>query len=228
MAGARHHTHAAVIATGDELALGQALNTNSMWIADRLWAAGVEVVEHVTIGDDREALAGAIRRLAMRAPLVVVTGGLGPTLDDVTREALADVLREDLVVDQRALDRLEARYRARGRELPEIQRGQAMRPRSAVCLDNDQGTAPGLYVALPGAGPGDESDVFCLPGPPAEMKPIVERELIPRLRHEPGWRVRTRFLHTAVSARGTPRRSLAIFCVEGRIRLWGSRRPERY
>lgn len=193
----RLHTRAAIIATGDELAIGQALNTNTMWLADRLMAAGIETVEHVILGDDRGAVAAAIGRLAGAAPLVVVTGGLGPTLDDVTRDALATAAGEEMVLDEAAVAAIGARLRRVGREMTEYQRMQAMRPRSAVCLPNDNGTAPGLHMVVRGGGGGGGAEVFCLPGPPRELKPMFEREVLPRLRPDPGRTSRTLVLHAA-------------------------------
>ncbi|MBX3359792.1 MAG: CinA family nicotinamide mononucleotide deamidase-related protein [Phycisphaeraceae bacterium] len=221
MSHPNRQTLAAVITTGDELALGQALNTNSMWIADRLWAAGVEVIEHITLGDDRVGLAATILRLAEHVGTVVVTGGLGPTPDDVTRDALADALREDLVTDLRALEQLEARFRARRRELPEIQRRQATRPRSAQCLDNEHGTAPALYARLPGLAPDSGADIFCVPGPPGEMKPIVERDVIPRIRLPAGWNVRARFLHAVGIGEGDAAARLGDLLARGTNPLVG-------
>jgi len=191
----RLHTRAAVVATGDELAIGQSLNTNTMWIADRLMAAGIETVEHVVLGDDRAAVAAAIRRLAGEVPLVIVTGGLGPTADDVTRDALAEAAGEELVLDEGALAAIGGRLRGLGREMTAYQRMQAMRPRSAACLPNDNGTAPGLHMVVGGGGAG--ADVFCLPGPPREMKPMFERDVLPRLRPDPARTARTRVLHAA-------------------------------
>lgn len=193
----RVHTRAGIIATGDELAIGQSLNTNTMWLADRLMAAGVETVEHVVLGDDRAAVAAAIRRLARAVPLVIVTGGLGPTLDDVTRQALGDAMGEEMVEDAGALEAIAAKLRARGREMTPYQWMQALRPKGAVCLRNDEGTAPGLHGVVRGAEgeEGGGADVFCLPGPPREMRPMYEREVAPRLRVDPGRVTRTLVLH---------------------------------
>ncbi len=198
-----YHTHAAIVATGDELAIGQSLNTNSRWLADRLMGLGIETVEHVIVGDDAARLAATLRRLTAELSLVIVTGGLGPTLDDVTRDALAEVMGDTLITDEASLAAIERRFASRGRTLTDNQRLQALRPSRAVSLPNDVGTAPGLYGVVGGSGggggegTGEEggADVFCLPGPPRELRPMFERDVLPRLRPDPARAVRTRLLH---------------------------------
>lgn len=193
------HTHACVLSIGDELVLGQMLDTNSRELSRRLMNAGVQTVEHATIGDSLDATRDAIVRLSARAPLLILTGGLGPTLDDLTREALAAVLGERLVEDAPALAALDARLRSRGRDMTPAQQRQTQRPASAICLANDHGTAPGLYASIraPGAGPANSpiSEVFCLPGPPNEWMPMFERHVLPRIRVPNGYSVRTRLMH---------------------------------
>ena len=158
--------------------------------------AGIEPVEHVTVGDDLPAIIDAYRRLCARVPLVISTGGLGPTDDDLTRDALAAVLGDELVEDAEALGWLTERLRSRGREVSAAQRLQALRPRGAECLRNDFGTAPGLFATVTNASGSAHarSEVFCLPGPPGELKPMWDALVSPRLRAEPGVTIRTRFL----------------------------------
>lgn len=178
------------MSVGDELVLGQTLDTNSGWLSDRLVGRGITTVRHVTVPDDVGALELAIRHAAGEAELVIVTGGLGPTPDDLTREALARALGARLVEDDRALAEVHAWFKARNREMPKANRVQAMRPASARCLSNPVGTAPGLAARL------DETDIFCLPGPPNEMVPMFERFVTPALRTPPGRVVRTRTIRT--------------------------------
>ncbi len=186
------HTHAAILSIGDELVRGQTLDTNSRLISARLMDLGIETIEHATVGDDLDALVGAIRRLSSRAPLVVATGGLGPTDDDLTRDALAAVLGDQLVEDSDALAQLTERLRSRGRDVSAAQRMQALRPATARCLRNDFGTAPGLAARV--RVDGGQADVFCLPGPPGELVPMWERSVVPLLRPQPGLTIRTRFI----------------------------------
>jgi nicotinamide-nucleotide amidase len=167
-------TTAAILSIGDELALGQILDTNSQWIADRLLTLGVRTAEHLTVDDDLASLTEAIRRLAERHALLVCTGGLGPTADDLTRQALAAAMGETLIEDPDALAHIEAWFAGRG-GMPATNRVQALRPRSSRCLPNPHGTAPGLAAVLGSAR------VFCLPGPPHEMTPMFESFVAPEV-----------------------------------------------
>lgn len=179
-----------VLAIGDELTSGERVDTNSAWISAKAGALGVRTVEHRTAGDDAEQIAGAIRDLAAKSSLLVTTGGLGPTLDDLTRHALAAVLGEPLVEDADALVALRTWYTGRGRPMPDANRVQALRPDSARCLENPNGTAPGLHARTP------QADVFCLPGPPGEIRPMFDRFVTPLLDPGPGQRVRVRTVPT--------------------------------
>lgn len=186
------HSRAAILSIGDELVRGQTLDTNSRLLSARLMDLGIEPVAHETVGDDLAALVEALRRSALRAPLVIATGGLGPTDDDLTRDALAAVLGDRLVEDAEALAQLKERLRSRGREVSAAQRMQALRPAGAQCLRNDFGTAPGLSACVRIGS--EETEIFCLPGPPGELVPMWERLVVPRLRPEPGVTLRTRFI----------------------------------
>lgn len=188
------HRTAAVLSIGDELTLGQTLDTNSKWVSDRLVSLGVVVVEHATVPDDRVAIASALRRLARAADVVVVTGGLGPTADDLTRVGLSDAMGDELIEDAEALATITEYFRARGSVMRDMNRGQALRPRRGACLPNPHGTAPGLFGVVE-AGP-RVVEVICLPGPPREMKPMFEAEVLPRIRREPDRVVIARAIHT--------------------------------
>ncbi len=188
------HRTAAVLSIGDELTLGQTLDTNSKWVSDQLLAHGVVPIEHATVPDDRAAIAQAIGRLAGAADLIVVSGGLGPTADDLTRTGLADAMGDELVEDAAALAQITAYFAERRIAMRRINAVQAQRPRSGACLPNPNGTAPGLHGVVRVGG--REVDVVCLPGPPREMKPMFEAQVVPRLRLEAGRVVVTRALHT--------------------------------
>jgi nicotinamide-nucleotide amidase len=179
-----------ILSIGDELTAGERVDTNSAWISARAGSVGVRVGEHRTLGDDRPGIARAIRELADACDVLVITGGLGPTLDDLTRQALADVLGEPLVEDAMATRDLQAWYEGRGRAMPAPNRVQALRPASARCLANPNGTAPGLAAAI---GP---TRVFCLPGPPREMKPMFIAEVLPAFALDPESAVRIRAVPT--------------------------------
>ncbi|MEZ6243406.1 MAG: competence/damage-inducible protein A [Phycisphaerales bacterium] len=194
MSAERPHRTAAVLAIGDELILGQKTDTNSAWISDRLTSHGVRVVEHVTVADDMPRLVATMQRLCGGVDLLVMTGGLGPTADDLTREGLAAAMGEPLVEDAAALAQIETWFKGRGRAMPEPNRVQALRPASARCLENPNGTAPGLAGSL--KIDGNACDVFCLPGPPNEMTPMFEAFVTPAIRAREGAVVATRAIHT--------------------------------
>jgi len=188
------HRTAAILSIGDELTLGQTLDTNSRWLSDALLARGVNTVEHATVPDDRDASARGFLRLAASADIVIATGGLGPTADDLTRAALAMAMGEELVEDAAALAQITEYFASRRSPMRGFNKVQALRPRSATCLPNPNGTAPGLFGVL--RVQSRTVEVFCLPGPPREMKPMFEAQVLPRLRLEPGREIATRALHT--------------------------------
>lgn len=181
--------NAEIIAVGSELLTPQRLDTNSLYLTDQLNALGVEVVRKTVVGDERERLTDSILGAAARSQIVVLTGGLGPTEDDLTRDAIASALGRKLVFEQEICDRIEARIRAFGRKMAEINRRQAYVVEGAEVLPNDRGTAPGQWIANDGV-------VFMLlPGPPAELKPMFEGQCLPRLEKLlPPQAIRTRWL----------------------------------
>ncbi|MGC9454974.1 MAG: competence/damage-inducible protein A [Phycisphaerae bacterium] len=166
---------AAVVSVGDELTSGLTVDTNSAYLAAALGEIGYETTLHITVPDDRAAIADAIRQAASTAELVLVTGGLGPTGDDLTRDAMADVLGCELQIDEASVSRIEQFFLARGREMSENNRRQAMIPRGAEALANEHGTAPGIAARLGGAR------IFILPGVPYEMREMFTRQVLPRL-----------------------------------------------
>ncbi len=184
---ASFHRTAAILSIGDELTLGQTLDTNSRWLSDQLLSRGIVTIEHATVPDDRNATASAISRLAA-ADIVIVTGGLGPTADDLTRQALADAMSDQLIEDDQALQQITAWFASRSATMREINKVQALRPSRGLALPNPNGTAPGIHGSV------HAHDVYCLPGPPHEMKPMFEAQVVPNLR--PARKVATRALHT--------------------------------
>lgn len=169
---------AAILSVGDELVLGTTLDTNSRTLSSALREAGLDVVEHRTVADDRAAIAAAMRALASSVDVVISTGGLGPTDDDLTRDALNDLTDAGgpQVEDAVARTDLDAWFAGRGRPMAAINLRQALRPKSARIVRNLGGTAPGLAATL-GA-----CRVFCLPGPPREMIPMFESDVLPAVR----------------------------------------------
>ncbi len=167
---------AEIIAVGSELLTPYRLDTNSLFLTEKLNELGIEVVGKSVVGDDRERLKKVLSDTLGRADLVICCGGLGPTEDDVTRETVAALLGRKLKRDDGLLRRLEARFRARGLKMPPNNERQAMVPEGATQLENRVGTAPGLWLET------ESKIVLLLPGPPHELKDVFERECLPRLK----------------------------------------------
>jgi nicotinamide-nucleotide amidase len=171
---------AEIIAIGDELTSGQRLDTNSQWLSQRLGELGVPVAFHTTVGDDLEANVAVFRTAIDRADLVVATGGLGPTADDLTREALALVTGVDLVQDDAALAHIRSLFARRGRAMPERNALQAQFPRGSRPVPNPHGTAPGIEMTVPRPCC-PACRVFALPGVPAEMFAMWDASVAPAI-----------------------------------------------
>jgi len=167
--------NACIIAVGSELLTPSRTDTNSLAITERLNAVGIDVRFKTIVGDYVDELAEHFTRALLLADVIVFTGGLGPTEDDVTRDAVARVLKLPLEVDEPTVERIRARFARRGMTMPEINRRQAMVPRGATLLDNPNGTAPGLWIER---GP---TAILLLPGPPREMTPMLDAVVSERL-----------------------------------------------
>lgn len=166
---------AVIISCGTELVTGQCVDTNSAWLSAQLTPLGVKVVEHVTVGDDVTHLASAIRRALDGTSLVILTGGLGPTLDDVAREAIAAALGKPLEENPEALAQVRAFFDRWQRPMPESNRRQAMIPRGCEVIANPRGTAPGIRYSR------DDRHLYAFPGIPTEMQAMFNAAVVPRL-----------------------------------------------
>jgi len=173
---------ASILAVGSEMLTPFRVDTNSLFITERLNAIGYDVRMKAVVGDDVGELARVIGGALEWADLIVITGGLGPTEDDVTREAVAQVLHTPLDVDEAIVGRIRDRFARRGLTMPEINRRQAMVPRGATVLPNPNGTAPGLWAEQ------GSTALVLLPGPPREMKPMLEAVIAERLAPKAGGR----------------------------------------
>lgn len=178
---------AELLTVGDELLIGQVVNTNAAWMGERLSLLGVDVVRSVTLGDDVEAILRELRIAFQMAELVIVTGGLGPTHDDVTKVAVAEHYGVELRFDATVFDAVQARFERRGLPMPEINRTQAMVPDGFEVLPNPRGTAPGLWRA--DEAEGRTQIMVVLPGVPHEMEGLMTEEVLPRLRQHKNLRV---------------------------------------
>ncbi len=182
--------HAFIIGIGDELTLGQTVDTNSPWLSEQLTALGIPVLGHLIVPDDRAATAAAVRQAAATTELVLVTGGLGPTQDDLTRDALADAAGVPLEERTDALAAVATWFKQHQRTMSASNRVQALCPRGADWLDNDCGTAPGLRVRI------GQATVYAFPGVPREMKAMFLRHLVPTLAAQSGRVILTRTIRT--------------------------------
>ena len=173
-----------IITVGTELLLGQIIDTNASWIAQRLAEAGIDLYYKTTVGDNAGRIEAALRQALSRADVLITTGGLGPTEDDLTRDVVAAVLGRPLHLDSDVLARIEQRFAHRKIPMSENNRKQAMVPEGAEVLHNPNGTAPGLFLREGGRC------VACMPGVPAEMKPMLTGQVIPQIREVFGIRSR--------------------------------------
>lgn len=164
-----------IISCGTELTLGQTVDTNAAWLAEQLAAIGIRPERHVTVPDAPDALRDVLLEAARAADVVVLSGGLGPTIDDVTRAAMAASAGVPLETHAPTLERLRAFFAQRGREMPEVNSVQALIPRTGRALPNTCGTAPGIALEIAG------TPCFALPGVPFEMQEMFAREVAPLL-----------------------------------------------
>lgn len=172
--------HAEVISIGDELTSGQRLDTNSQWLSERLGELGIRVLYHTTVADDLAANVLVFRQAAERADVVVATGGLGPTADDLTRDAMAQMAGVELVLDEDSLAHIRSLFARHKRDMPERNRLQAMFPAGSQSIFNPNGTAPGIHQHVPRQGK-PACQIFALPGVPAEMKEMFLQSVAPAL-----------------------------------------------
>jgi nicotinamide-nucleotide amidase len=181
--------NAEIIAIGSELLTPYRLDTNSLYLTDELNKLGIRVIHKAVVGDSRDEMRSSFRHALDRADLIIASGGLGPTDDDLTRETVADLLGRKLSLNEEILRSIQERFRRFARTMPEINARQAMVPEGATVLPNPRGTAPGLWIEPEG------HIVILLPGPPAELKGLFDTEVRPRLaRHGSSERLYTRDL----------------------------------
>lgn len=167
--------NAEIVAVGSEMLTASKIDTNSLFLTDQLNALGVEVVQKCIIGDDRSRLSSYIADATRRSNILIITGGLGPTEDDVTRDAVASAIGREMTFRQDLCDAISERFAAMKRKMAENNRRQAFLINGAEPLPNDRGTAPGQYIIFDGV------HIFLLPGPPRELKAMFEQQCLPKL-----------------------------------------------
>ena len=196
---------AEIISIGDELTSGQRLDTNSRWLSEQLGNLGVKTTFHTTVGDSMSDNIDAFRTASRRVEIVVATGGLGPTADDLTREAMAEAFHSPLELRPEALEHIESLFARRKRPMPERNRIQAMFPFGARIIDNPHGTAPGIDLVVASSNSvstgskvegSRECRIFSLPGVPAEMMQMYTATVEPRLIQEMGLGANRWYFHS--------------------------------
>ncbi len=167
---------AEILSIGTEILLGEIVDTNAQVIARSLRKIGVDVYRTTVVGDNRTRIARIIQESLQRAEIVISTGGIGPTVDDYTREAIADALNLESIYQPVLWEVIAARFKKYGSQPTDNNKRQAYLPRGAEALPNPRGTAPGVFVST------DQGDVFALPGVPEEMSRMLDEEVIPRIK----------------------------------------------
>lgn len=180
--------NAEVLAVGTELLMGQIANTNAQYISARLPDIGIGVYYHSVVGDNPARLKECLSLALSRSDLVVMTGGLGPTQDDLTKETVAQAMNRKLVLDQESLDKMESFFKKMNRGMTQNNVKQAYLPERSIIIRNRNGTAPGCIIEEGG------KTIIMLPGPPSEMKPMFEETVIPHLMEKSEYRLESRFL----------------------------------
>ncbi len=168
-------TRASIVSIGNELLSGSSVDTNSAYLSEKLLSIGIPTVAGYTVRDDCEAIAKALRAASEQADIVLTTGGLGPTDDDVTRQAISKFCTRQLKLNESLVEQIEQFFARRGKEMPQRNRVQAYLPDGAEALNNEVGTAPGIMLV------DGEKMLFAMPGVPVEMKLMFEQSVLPRL-----------------------------------------------
>ena len=163
-----------IINIGDELLIGQTINTNAAWMGEQLAAINMNVVQQTIISDDKTAIVNAITLAYQRADVVLITGGLGPTKDDITKYTLCEYFNTELVHNEMALENIQRIFKQRGRELSQLNKDQALLPKSAEMIPNNNGTAAGMWFKENG------KHLLSIPGVPYEMKAMMDEYILPK------------------------------------------------
>jgi len=191
---------AEIITIGDEILIGQIVDTNSAWMAEQFNMNGIEVFQITSVHDDHDHIYNAIKNAENHADLVVLTGGLGPTKDDITKNSLCEYFDTQLVFHQDTFEHITKRFANRGIDLNQLNRDQALVPQNCTVLHNNAGTAPGLWFEK------NDTVFVSVPGVPFEMKYLLEKEILPRLRKSGKTKA---IYHKTVLTQGLPESMLA-------------------
>ena len=218
---------AEILCVGTELLLGDIVNTNATFLSQRLAELGISVYRHTAVGDNPARLKAALSDALAHADLVITSGGLGPTYDDLTKETVAEYFGAEMVLDTHSLCRIEGYFKRVGRVMTDNNKKQAMMPRGAVIFDNDYGTAPSLAIS----NENESKTVIMLPGPPSELVPIFREKIIPYLKERSDRVLVSRNIHifgmgeSMVESKiedimkNSTNPTVAPYCKEGEVRL---------
>ena len=203
---------AEIITIGDEILIGQIIDTNSAWIAEQFNLNGIEIYQITSVHDDHKHILEAIKKAEEKVDLVILTGGLGPTKDDITKNALCDYFNTKLIFHEPTFEHIKTRFTKLNIDVNKLNRDQALVPESCTVLFNKAGTAPGLWF--------EKNDTYfvSVPGVPFEMKYLVEQEILPRLRKSGKTRA---IYHKTVLTQGIPESMLAM-----KLEQWEDALPE--
>ena len=202
---------AEIITIGDEILIGHTVDTNSAFIARRLNLIGIRVAQITSVSDEREHILNALEEITGRADVVIITGGLGPTSDDITKHTLVEFLEDTLVFNEEVFEHIRRKFEARGREIGEHNKNQARVPSRCEVLPNEHGTAPGMWVELEGCV------LISLPGVPQEMRSIMESSVLGKLA---GRNNEQAVVHRYVLTQGIPESVLMV-----KIEYWENTLP---
>lgn len=169
---------AEIICIGDELLIGQVVNSNAAWMGTELGLSGIKVIRHTAIGDEKTEIIKALSEALARAEIVLITGGLGPTKDDITKYTLCEYFNTQLIFDQKSFENVERMFKLRGRTVSETNRKQAELPANCKPIHNSTGTAPGMWFEQ------HDSVIVSMPGVPFEMKAMMSEYVIPELKRK--------------------------------------------
>jgi len=169
---------AQIITVGDEILIGQIIDTNSAWMGQQLNLQGIRIEKIVSISDTEKAITEAVAKAFNESDLILVTGGLGPTKDDITKKTLADYFESEMYFSESTYNRLQRLFQKFGRSMTEAHKEQCYMPKAADLLMNKMGTAPGMWFEK------DGKVLVSMPGVPYEMKYLMEAEVLPRLKKE--------------------------------------------
>ncbi len=224
---------AEILAVGTELLMGQIVNTNAQYLSSKLPDVGISVYYHSVVGDNPERLRESLELALKRCDVVITTGGLGPTQDDLTKETISEVCGRKLVLHQESLDAIKAFFKKIGREMTQNNEKQAYMPENCIILKNNNGTAPGCIIEQ------GEKVVVMLPGPPSEMKPMFDDFVFPYFRDRSSYTIESKFLRvfgigeSAMETKildlieGQTNPTIATYAKEGEVTIRVSARVEQ-